>query len=133
MKKLDLEDMVFWVNLTYKQIELFIDKIYIGVHLKSFSFSHGIYEVRSISTTLKTISQENKTIVSIAYDIKTKTVMPIDTNRNVLLKIDKFFFKQCYEIPELIKLKEVIPAINLILIVELIRVIQNVIFSTELL
>ena len=51
MKFNDLDDMVFTMNITYNEIECLIDEKSFAAEVKSFSFPHGINEVRKINNT----------------------------------------------------------------------------------
>ena len=79
------------MSLTYNEIEYILDIKYIVPDYKSFSFPHGIYQVREINNILNSILPENVKNVILASDITMKIIMSIHTNNTELLKFDNFF------------------------------------------
>ena len=59
---------------------------------KLFPFPHGVYDVREINNTLKSIPQENIKLDFTANDITMETSISIDSDENKLLEFNKKIF-----------------------------------------
>ena len=109
--------ILFKLNLTLNEVEYIVAKNYICTELKYFSFPHEVCEVKEINNTLKYILPENIEIDVIANDIIMKTILSRGTNENELLNFNKesFSFIHHWDLQKLMKVKEFIPAKNLII------------------
>ena len=54
-----------------------------------FPFLYGVYDVREINNTLKSIQQENIKFDITATDITMETIVSIESNGNELLEFNK--------------------------------------------
>ena len=78
----DLEDMVFRMNLTYNEKEYIIEEKFVGAEHRSFSTQPGIYEIREVNDTLKSVSPENVKINNTANDITMEGVMTVHAKKS---------------------------------------------------
>ena len=64
--------MVFRMNITYNEKANKTHRIFIGIEIKPFSFSYGLYEVRETNNTLNSILLELKKTDIKANDFERK-------------------------------------------------------------
>ena len=89
VKYIDLEDLVYRMQLTYDEIIDVLDLKYISTERRGYSLDPGIYEVVDLNNTLKHILPNNVK-VSITIDgIRLKSNLKIN---QTLIFTEKFFF-----------------------------------------
>ena len=77
--------MLFETDMKYGEKEYKLDKKYIDAENKSFWFPPGIFEVRELINTLKSVSAENVKSDVIAVDVIMKSVMTTHSTKDEFL------------------------------------------------
>ena len=78
VKYIDLEDLIYRMQLTYDEIIDILDLKYISTERRGFSLNPGIYEVIDLNNTLKHILLDNVKVSITIDDIRLKSNLKIN-------------------------------------------------------
>ena len=95
----DLEDMVFWMELTYNEIEKILDAKYIPSSSIRYTLPPGVYEIIDITLRLKSLLPDDVKVNITNEDARLKS--NLTTNKTIrFTKKTSFLYKiRFYSIP----------------------------------